>query len=70
MLTLLMGVNFWLHSFHPFRDYCVVRADFFKMFAALKNFRKPIVFSGCSATYYLLSALKTILCNIHLLFFS
>ena len=59
-----------MNSFHPLRIYCVLRADFFKMFAAPKNFCKPIVFFGCTATYYLLSALKTILCIIHLLFFS
>ena len=59
----------FLKSFHPLRVYCVLRADFFKMFAVPKTFRKPIVFFGCMATYYLLSALKTILCIIHLLFF-
>ena len=65
----LFAQQAFLKSFHPLRIYCVLRADFFKMFAVSKNFRKPIVFFGCTATFYLLSALKTILCIIPLLFF-
>ena len=54
-------------SFHPLRIYCVLRADFFKMFAAPKNFHKPAGYFGCTATSYPLSALKTILFIFHFL---